>query len=63
MNLHFVTIIYISVFIGTSLLIAWGLGTYPIFTMTTFSLIMFAAFYHLVYTFLKLEQTMKDLKK
>lgn len=62
MNLHLVTIAYISTFIGVSALIAVGLNTYPIFTLTTFGLIMFAAFYHLVYTFVKLEQTMKELK-
>jgi len=62
MNLHLVTIAYLSVFIGVCALIALGLNTYPTFTLTTFGLVMFASFYHLVYTFVKLEQTMKELK-
>lgn len=63
MNLHVITIVYLSAFIGACMLIAWGLSAYPIFTLTTFGLVMFAAFYHLVYTFVKLEKTMKELKK
>ena len=63
MNLHLLTIGYLSAFIATCLLIAWGLNEYPVFTLTTFGLVMFGAFYHLVYTFVKLEQIMKELKK
>jgi hypothetical protein len=63
MKLHIITVAYICLFVVVSLLIAWGLGTYPIFTMITFGLVMFAAFYHLIYTFVKTEQILKDLKK
>jgi uncharacterized membrane protein len=62
MNLHLITIGYLSGFIAVCLLIAWGLNVYPVFTLTTFALVMFGAFYHLVYTFVKLEQTMKEFK-
>lgn len=63
MNLHLVTIIYICAFIGVSALIAFGISIYPIFTLTTFGIVMFASFYHLIYSFLKMEHSIKELKK
>jgi hypothetical protein len=62
MNLHLTTCLYIAGFVAVVSLIAFGLNTFPTFTLVVFGCAMFAAFYHLVYSFVKLERTIEELK-
>ena len=62
MNLHLTTCLYIAGFIAIMSLIAFGLNTFPTFTLIVFGAFMFAAFYHLIYTMVKLERDIENLK-
>lgn len=62
MNLHFKTLIYLVAFISIAILVALSMQHFPIFTGTAVAIFMFIAFYNIVYCFLKMEQTLDQIK-
>lgn len=62
MNLHLTTCLYIAGFVAVVSLVAFGLNTFPTFTLVVFGSAMFAAFYHLIYSMVKLERDIEELK-
>lgn len=63
MNLHFKTLLTIAVFVGIGVLVSISAQHYPILTLMAVAIAMFAAFYNLVYSLLKIEQSIDELKK
>ena len=63
MNLHFKTLLTIAVFVGIGILVSISAQHYPILTLVAVAIAMFAAFYNLVYSLLKIEQSIDELKK
>ena len=62
MNLHLTTCLYIAGLVAVVALVAFGLNTFPTFTLVVFGTFMFAAFYHLIYSLIKLERDIENLK-
>lgn len=62
MNLHLLTLLYILGFAVMAVLIALGLDNFPILTLSAVAIFLFVAFYNLVYTLLKIEQSIKEIK-
>lgn len=63
MSLHLKTILFIVAFIGIAVLVTISAKHFPIFTIIAVSLFMFVAFYNLIYSMLKIEQSIDELKK
>ena len=63
MNLHIKTVIFILGVVGIGAIVLLGMQHFPLFTLTTIVLASFAVFYNLIYSFLKIEQSIEELKR
>lgn len=62
MNLHLKTLLMIVGFVGIGVLVSVSAQHYPILTLIVVAIAMFAAFYNLIYSLLKIEQSIDELK-
>jgi hypothetical protein len=62
MNTHLKTILFMAAFVCVSVLIAVGMKYIPVFTIIVLSIFMFAAFYNLIYSLIKIEESIEHLK-
>lgn len=63
MNLHLKTLAYIIGFVGVIVLTIISAQHYPVFTITGIAIFLLIAFYNLIYSMLKIEQSIDELKK
>jgi len=62
MNAHLKTILLMAAFVCIASLIAVGMNYIPVFTIIVVSIFMFAAFYNLIYSLIKVEESIEQLK-
>ena len=62
MNAHLKTILLMAAFVCVASLIAVGMNYIPVFTIIVVSIFMFAAFYNLIYSLIKVEESIEQLK-
>lgn len=62
MNLHFKTALTIISFIAIGVIVSISAKHFPIVTLIVVAVAMFAAFYNLIYSLLKIEQSIDELK-